>query len=43
MDMEYDKAGQFMNEAFARLCTTEDAEEGIRSFFDKRQPQWGER
>jgi 1,4-dihydroxy-2-naphthoyl-CoA synthase len=29
-----------MNEAFARLCTTEDAKEGVNAFFEKRVPQW---
>ncbi|MGM0423883.1 MAG: enoyl-CoA hydratase/isomerase family protein [Thermodesulfobacteriota bacterium] len=42
-DMEYDKAIQFMNEAFSRLCTTQDACEGIAAFKEKRQPQWQEK
>ncbi len=42
-DMEYHKAVQYMNEAFARLCTTEDAGEGISAFREKRQPVWQER
>ncbi|MFP4629899.1 MAG: enoyl-CoA hydratase/isomerase family protein [Desulfohalobiaceae bacterium] len=42
-DMEYDKALQFMNEAFSRLCTTQDAGEGIAAFKEKRQPQWQEK
>lgn len=29
-----------MNEAFARLCTTEDAKEGVQVFFEKRIPRW---
>jgi 1,4-dihydroxy-2-naphthoyl-CoA synthase len=32
-----------MNEAFARLCTTQDAKEGVSAFFDKRPPQWQEK
>jgi enoyl-CoA hydratase/carnithine racemase len=39
-DMEYHKAVQYMNEAFSRLCTTEDASEGIAAFKEKRQPMW---
>ncbi|KIX11648.1 enoyl-CoA hydratase-related protein [Dethiosulfatarculus sandiegensis] len=39
-DMEYTKAFDYMNEAFARLCTTEDATEGVSAFLEKRAPQW---
>ncbi len=39
-DLEYHKAFDYMNEAFARLCTTQDAEEGIRAFLEKRPPAW---
>jgi enoyl-CoA hydratase/carnithine racemase len=39
-NMDYDRAFSFMNEAFARLCTTEDAKEGVNAFFEKRAPQW---
>jgi len=39
-DMDYYKAFAYMNEAFARLCTTDDAREGVAAFFEKRQPQW---
>lgn len=39
-DMNYDKQFEYMNEAFARLCTTEDAKEGVSAFFEKRNPQW---
>lgn len=39
-DMEYFRQFDYMNEAFARLCTTEDAKEGVKAFFEKRTPQW---
>ena len=42
-DMEYHKAFSYMNEAFARLCTTEDAKEGVQCFLEKRQVTWKER
>jgi len=41
-DMEYEKQFAFMNEVFARLCTTEDAVEGVKAFFEKRPPRWKE-
>ena len=39
-DMPYHKQFDLMNEAFARLCTTSDAKEGVAAFFEKRVPQW---
>lgn len=42
-DMEYHKAFEYMNEVFARLCTTEDAKEGVAAFMEKRKPVWKER
>jgi enoyl-CoA hydratase/carnithine racemase len=39
-DMDYHRQFDFMNEAFARLCTTDDAKEGVRAFFEKRKPVW---
>ncbi len=42
-DMEYKKQFAHMNEAFARLCTTDDAKEGVRAFFEKRRPVWKEK
>lgn len=39
-DMDYQKQFQYMNEAFARLCTTDDAKEGVSAFLEKRNPQW---
>jgi enoyl-CoA hydratase/carnithine racemase len=42
-DMDYYKAFEYMNEAFSRLCTTEDAKEGVRAFLEKRAPTWKEK
>ena len=42
-DMEYRKAFEHMTNSLARLCTTEDAKEGINAFFEKRSPQWKRR
>lgn len=42
-DLEYHKSFEYMNEAFARLCTTEDANEGISAFLEKRRPVWKEK
>ena len=42
-DMDYLRQFELMNEAFARLCTTRDAHEGVKAFFEKRNPVWQER
>jgi enoyl-CoA hydratase/carnithine racemase len=42
-DLSYPRAFEYMNEAFARLCSTEDAKEGVAAFLEKRRPQWKER
>ena len=42
-DLDYAKAFEYMNEAFARLCATEDAKEGISAFLGKRDPVWKEK
>jgi len=42
-DMAYEKQFAHMNEAFARLCSTADAKEGVQAFFDKRRPDWQEK
>jgi enoyl-CoA hydratase/carnithine racemase len=42
-DMDYQKAFEYMNEAFARLCSADDAKEGVSAFLEKRQPNWSEK
>ena len=42
-DMNYKEQFAYMNEAFARLCTTDDAKEGVKAFFEKRHPVWQEK
>jgi enoyl-CoA hydratase/carnithine racemase len=42
-DLDYYKSFEYMNEAFARLCTTEDAKEGINAFLEKRKAVWKEK
>ncbi len=42
-DMEYSQQFAYMNEMFARLCTTADAKEGVSAFFEKRPPVWQEK
>jgi enoyl-CoA hydratase/carnithine racemase len=42
-DMDYFRQFDLMNEAFARLCSTDDAKEGVSAFFEKRKPVWQER
>ncbi len=41
-DMDYFRQFDLMNEAFARLCTTRDAKEGVQAFFERRTPVWEE-
>ncbi|MCP4745976.1 MAG: enoyl-CoA hydratase/isomerase family protein [Desulfobacteraceae bacterium] len=42
-DLPYEKAFGFMTEVFARLCSTEDAHEGVNAFTEKRAPVWKQR
>ena len=42
-DMSYEEQFAYMNEAFARLCTTDDAKEGVTAFFERRDPVWQEK
>lgn len=39
-DIPYEEALKYSNETFARLCTTDDAEEGVNAFLEKRNPEW---
>lgn len=39
-DMGYLSQFDYMNDAFARLCTTHDAKEGVTAFLEKRRPEW---
>lgn len=39
-DLDYEKAFELANNHFSILCTTEDANEGIESFLNKRKPEW---
>jgi enoyl-CoA hydratase/carnithine racemase len=42
-DLPYDQALDYLGELFAALCATEDAEEGVKAFLEKRKPEWRER
>jgi len=39
-DLEFAKALEYTNEVFASLCMTEDAQEGVLAFLEKRKPVW---
>lgn len=39
-DLEYHKSFEYMNEVFASLCSTDDAQEGVDAFKNKRKPTW---
>ncbi len=39
-DLEYSKALELTSNHFAILCSTEDADEGVKAFFEKREPKW---
>jgi enoyl-CoA hydratase/carnithine racemase len=42
-DVHYHQALDMLSERFAALCCTEDAEEGVKAFLEKRKPEWRER
>lgn len=39
-DMKFEDALDVTNYHFATLCTTEEAQEGVRAFLEKREPKW---
>jgi enoyl-CoA hydratase/carnithine racemase len=39
-DLDYRSAMELTNNHFAALCTTEDAQEGVDAFLNKRKPEW---
>jgi enoyl-CoA hydratase/carnithine racemase len=41
--LAYSQALDMLGERFAGLCSTEDAEEGVQAFLEKRKPVWRER
>jgi enoyl-CoA hydratase/carnithine racemase len=42
-DVPYHQALDLLGDMFAALCSTEDAEEGVKAFLEKRKPEWRER
>jgi enoyl-CoA hydratase/carnithine racemase len=41
-DVPYHQGLDSMDDLFAALCATNDAEEGVKAFLEKRQPDWKE-
>jgi len=40
MDMPFDEALDFLRSQLSLASTTEDVQEGVRAFFEKREPEW---
>ena len=40
IDMPFRQKFVLNSEVMTRLCTTEDAREGVNAFIEKRQPMW---
>jgi enoyl-CoA hydratase/carnithine racemase len=43
LDGPYHQNLNGMDDLFASICATEDAEEGVRAFLEKRKPNWQEK
>lgn len=43
LEDSYDRKLDIMDDLFAALCATEDAEEGVAAFLAKRKPNWQEK
>ena len=39
-DMEFNKAIDYLRDMLVVVLTTEDSQEGVRAFLEKRKPQW---
>ena len=40
VDMPFSQRFTYSSEVFARLCTSQDAQEGVKAFQEKRKPVW---
>jgi enoyl-CoA hydratase len=40
MDMPFDEALDFLRSQLSLAFTTDDIQEGVKAFFEKREPQW---
>jgi len=40
LDMDFNRRLEYGSDVFSELCATEDAREGVASFFEKRKPNW---
>jgi enoyl-CoA hydratase/carnithine racemase len=43
MDMPFDEALEFLRSQLTIAFSTEDIQEGVKAFFEKREPQWSGR
>jgi len=42
-NVPYPQALNMLSDKFAALCSTKDAEEGVKAFLEKRKPEWQEK